>query len=97
MISGRIACELAVTAVLCVLVIFFFPSVQGPYSAVHGPATALQAVRAATRTKATIVQGALASLGNARVSPFAVLSRISRSEPSPYRTNFLKLDSILRC
>src|SRR4030095_17090798 len=46
MIPGRIGCELAVVTVLCVLMIFFFPLLQGPYSVVNGPATALQAPRA---------------------------------------------------
>ena len=45
--SGRIGCELAVLALLCVLTVYFFPAMQGPYSVVHGPATALLAARAA--------------------------------------------------
>jgi hypothetical protein len=38
--------ELAVVAMLCTLAIFFFPAVNGPYPTVHGPATALRAMRA---------------------------------------------------
>ena len=49
MIPGRIGCELAVLTVLCVLIVFFFPVMQGPFSVVHGPATALQGARAADR------------------------------------------------
>jgi len=41
MISGRIGSELAVMAVFCVLMIFLFPAMQGPYSVVNGPVTAL--------------------------------------------------------
>ena len=54
MTPGRIACALAVFAVLCVLAIFFFPSIDGPYSAVHGPVTALLSIRAAARLRVII-------------------------------------------
>lgn len=59
MISGRIGSELAVLSVFCVLSIFLFPCVQGPYSAVHGPVTALQAFRAAARLRIGILAAAL--------------------------------------
>jgi hypothetical protein len=49
MISGRTECALAVLAAFCVLVVFFFPALQGPYPAVHGPVTALLSLRAALR------------------------------------------------
>jgi hypothetical protein len=74
MIPDRIGCELAVLTILCVLMIFFFPLMQGPYSVVHGPATALQAARAAARLQIIIVQGALNSLGNFLISPLVILS-----------------------
>jgi hypothetical protein len=61
--SGHIGCELAVLAVLCVLTIFLFPSMQGPYSAVNGPVTALQAARTAVRLRKAIIQNAFRSLG----------------------------------
>ena len=54
MTPGRIACALAVFAVLCVLAIFFFPSIDGPYSAVHGPVTGLLSIRAAARLRVII-------------------------------------------
>lgn len=50
MISRHLACELSVLAGLCVLAIFLFPAV-GPYSATHGPVTALQAARAVARLR----------------------------------------------
>lgn len=58
MSPGRIVCALAVMAVLSVLSIFFFPSLQGPYSVVHGPVTALLSLRAAT-----MMRNAIASAG----------------------------------
>jgi len=51
MTSARIACSLAILAVLCVLFIFFFQALDGPYSAVHGPVTALLSLRAATQLR----------------------------------------------
>jgi hypothetical protein len=59
MISGRIGCELAFLALLCILSIFLFPAGQGPYSAVHGPVTSLQSMRAAARLRLTILAAAL--------------------------------------
>jgi hypothetical protein len=40
--------ELSIIALVCTLGIFLFPSSFGPYSSVHGPATALRAIRNAT-------------------------------------------------
>jgi hypothetical protein len=56
MSPGRIVCALAVVAVVSVLSIFFFPSLQGPYSVVHGPVTALLSFRAATVLRNAIVR-----------------------------------------
>jgi hypothetical protein len=56
MSPGRIVGALAVMAVLSMLAIFFFPSVQGPYSVVHGPCTALLSLRAATMVRNAIVR-----------------------------------------
>src|SRR5580698_5366369 len=82
MISGRrIGCEVAVLAVLSVLAIFLFPGVQGPYSVVHGPASALQAARAAVRLRIAIVQSALGSLANAVFSAVVIISWMSVSNP----------------
>ena len=54
MTPGRMACALAVFTVLCVLAIFLFPGMEGPYSAVHGPVTALLSIRAALRMRVAI-------------------------------------------
>jgi hypothetical protein len=93
MIPSRIGCELAVLTVLCVLMIFFFPVMQGPYSVVHGPATALLAARAAARLRVVIMQGALNSLGNFLILPLVIswmflsaaeFSSVSLPEYTPY-------------
>ncbi len=97
MLSGRITCELAVVAVLCVLMIFLFPSVQGSYSMVHGPVTALLAARAAVRLRMAIVQGALKSLGTRLISPQVVLSWISLPTAEFQLLSVPRYNSILRC
>jgi hypothetical protein len=94
MVSGRIGSELAVMAVLCVLMIFLFPAMQGPYSVVNGPVTALLAARAAVRLRIAIVQGALNSVGNYLVSP---LSGMSLSPAEFQSISLPEYNTILRC
>lgn len=43
MCSRRLLTEWAVLAVICTAVVFLFPAHVGPFSVVHGPATALRA------------------------------------------------------
>jgi hypothetical protein len=62
MTPGRIAYGFALVALLSVLGIFLFPAMQGPYSAVHGPVTALLSIRAATRLRMIIVRAGLIAL-----------------------------------
>ncbi len=95
--SGRIECELAVVATLCVLTIFLFPAMQGPYPVVHGPVTALQAARAALRVQIAIVQAALNSHGNAPISPLAVFSPMSLPTIEVEATGSPEHNTILRC
>ena len=97
MISGRIGSELAVMAVFCVLMIFLFPAMQGPYSVVNGPVTALLAARAAVRLRIAIVQGALNSVGNCLVSPLVVLSWMSLSPAEFQSISLPEYNTILRC
>ena len=46
---SRLRRELSVVVLLCTLSIFLFPGSTGPYSAVHGPVTALLALRQALK------------------------------------------------
>ena|ERR1700756_3852204 len=59
MTLGRITYALAFIAVLCVVTVFFFHTVEGPYSAVNGPVTALLSARAALGVRMAIVQAGL--------------------------------------
>jgi len=75
MTPGRLACGLALIAVLSVLGIFFFPASQGPYAAVHGPVTALLSIRAAARLRLIIVSSGLnAILGLVGKASIALVS-----------------------
>jgi hypothetical protein len=100
MVSGRIGCELAVVAVavVCVLMVFFFPSTQGPYSVVHGPATALQAARVSVRLLTAIVQGAFTPRANCLILPLVVLSWITLSKEAGFHSITLpECYTILNC
>jgi hypothetical protein len=101
MISGRVGCELAVLAVVCILLIFLFPAMQGPYCVVHGPATALLAAQAAFRLRMAIVQAALSSLGNGLISSLlflpCVLSWLSFSNAGLHSLRLSESSTILRC
>jgi hypothetical protein len=97
MISRRIGCNLALLAVLGVVTVFLFPAVQGPYSAVHGPVTALQAARAAARMHGAIVQAALQRAGSHRVSPLDVLPFLSVAKAEFNSAGLVDNCTILRC
>lgn len=96
MISGRIGDALATLAVVCVLTIFLFPAMQGPYSVVHGPASALLAIRAAAKVRTAIVQAARRSLG-ALTSLLVALRGMFVAEPDLYALPLLERSAILRC
>ena len=99
--SGRTECALAVLAVFCVLVVFFFPALQGPYPAVHGPVTALLSLRAAARLRLVTIRNSLRGIS-------ARLARAWRTEPALRRADLFvlhyqpasssaALNSVLRC
>lgn len=77
MTPGRVACGFAVLALVCVLGIFFCPVVSGPYSAVHGPVTALLSIRAAARLRMTIVRHGLGAIRGCFGRVGAALTRLS--------------------
>ena len=94
MTLGRIGCDVAVLAVLCILTIFLFPAHQGSYSAVHGPVTSLQALRAARRFWNSIVQAALASIAQASL---LIFSWMSFSNADFSSTAVPACSAVLRC
>ena len=97
MMVDRIGWELAVLAVLCVVVVFFFPAMQGPYSAVNGPVTALRSAQAAVRLRLAIVQAALNAFGNYRISvPLGVHGAADLLEELQ-RSSLPECGIVLRC
>ena len=60
--ADRIEGALAVVAVLCVLTIFLFPAMEGPYCAVHGPVTALLSIRASATLRLRMLRSGLTAL-----------------------------------
>jgi hypothetical protein len=60
--ADRIEGALAVVAVLCVLTIFFFPAMNGPYCVVHGPVTALLSIRASATLRMRFMRSRLSAL-----------------------------------
>ncbi len=97
MILSRIGWELAVLAVLCVAATFFFPAVQGPYSAVNGPVTALQSAQAAARLRVGIVQAALSLIGNFQIPSLAWVRSATVVCVEPQAPSFVDGGTILRC
>jgi hypothetical protein len=63
-----LANRLAILAIACILGLFLFPVAHGPYSAVHGPVTALSALRAGICLRWAIGAAALGRLGYGLVS-----------------------------
>lgn len=49
---------------LCVLLIFFFPLVQGPFQATHGPTTEFRASRAAMAVVHTMGKATASAVGS---------------------------------
>ena len=100
MILRRIGWELAVVAVLvvlCVAVVFFFPAMDGPYSAVNGPVTALQSAQAAARLRVAIVQAAFSLIHSDQIPPLAWISFLTVVCIEPLAPASFKVSTILRC
>jgi hypothetical protein len=94
---GRIGCELSVMAVLCILTIFLFPAMQGPYSVVHGPASALLAARYAARLRTSIVHAGCRLLGDCGISPLCVCCWMSLHQAELHQLSLPDCGAILRC
>jgi hypothetical protein len=85
---------MAALVAVCVLSIFFFPAMQGPYSVVHGPASGLLATRAALRLRISIIHSALRSYSFNPVSVVGLMvGAVSWLAPDA----LLEGSSILRC
>lgn len=97
MILSRMGWELAVLAVLCVVAIFFFPAMQGPYSAVNGPVTALQSAQAAARLRVAIIQSAFNLIGNSHIPPLAWVRATRVFLTQVQLPDYADCSAVLRC
>jgi hypothetical protein len=98
--ADRVEGALAVVAVLCVLTIFFFPGVQGPYCVVHGPVTALLSIRASATLRMRIVRSGLTALRdrlNRAYQAQALIAPALVSSTEPPMDDLAACGSILRC
>lgn len=100
MILRRLGWKLTVLTllvVLCVSVVFFFPAMDGPYSAVNGPVTALQSAQAAARLRVAIVQAAFSLIHNAQISSLTWTSFVITVGIEPLAPAVVQGSTILRC
>jgi hypothetical protein len=97
MMLGQMGREVAVLAVVCVAAIFFFPAIQGPYSAVNGPVTALQSAQAAARLRVAIIQSAFNLLGNFHIPRLAWVSLMRALRTQFQVPDYADCSAILRC
>lgn len=89
---------MSVSAVVCVLLMFFFPLPHGNFQSTHGPVTALRSMRALFLLVFSMLSAALQTL--ARVVPFtSLVSGLSlRSCVGQFWSfDFDRCSSILRC
>lgn len=96
---GRSAYVLVVLGLLCVLSIFFFHGVTGPYSVVHGPVTALLSMRMASRVRTAIARAGLSVLRSGRLLVASATAMLWMPVPSDVAVFSLSAgcSAILRC
>jgi hypothetical protein len=97
MTPGRTVSDLAVVTAFCVLAIFLFPAMQGSYSAMHGPVTALQAARSAARLRTAIVQFARTLSQDCRISLLTIFSLTPAATAEFMPVGLAECDGTLRC
>lgn len=92
--SRHCAYEITLVAMVCVLSIFFIPLAHGPYSAVHGPMTALRSLRHKLQLVLSICLAAL-QVFMAGLAAAAMHVQVSRL--SLFGSNVPELNAVLRC
>jgi len=97
MMPRQIGGTLAILVAFCIATILFFPAMQGPYSAVNGPATAFQAARASARLQAAIVHAGLNCIENWRIPFLPGVSSTAVGHPESDSASFPVCVTILRC
>jgi hypothetical protein len=97
MTPGRIAMAIAVLALVSVMAVLFFPVMQGPYSAVHGPVTVFHAARRAAGLRITAVRAGLGAIRRhcGSATPLLPWTEDLKAESQPVA--FAGCNSLLRC
>ena len=93
---ARIVYEPSFLVAICVLGLFLFPAAAGPYPAVHGPATTLQAVRSCTQVQASI-ESAPRTCFKPLVQEILASGEVPASDHGFTLLTLLPKTSILRC
>jgi hypothetical protein len=94
--SARIVYEPSFLVAVCVLGLFLFPAAAGPYPAVHGPATTLQAVRSCTQIQ-TSNEAAPTTCSKPLFAEIVPLGEDPASDHDFALLTLRPRDSILRC
>jgi hypothetical protein len=94
--SRQIVYETSFLVILCVVSLFLFPASAGPYPAVHGPATALQAARSSNQLQAAIA-GAPKDCSDQTFSTLRPAASESARNNEPVPVTWHGATSILRC
>ena len=94
--SRQIVYETSFLVILCVVSLFLFPASAGPYPAVHGPATALQAARSSNQLQAAIA-GASKDCSEQTFSPLSLEASETLRDNESVPVNWHGATSILRC
>jgi hypothetical protein len=91
----QLSYEFALIAILCTIALFLFPAVQGPYSAVHGPVTALLSLKA----KLFLCLALLLAAMHLLVRCVAICDLAFRLRGGPFLSASLNSEhtSVLRC
>lgn len=101
-VHSRIICSPTRSVVIlamsvALLTICLFPSVQGPYSVVHGPATAFRAARSAGIAQASIMHSAMHLAANYAGCQLPVALQTSPSKAEPCLEMIQQGNMTLRC
>jgi hypothetical protein len=83
MLSRYLTSEFAIVAIVCIAALFLFPAMHGPYSAVHGPVTALLSIRAKVKLRLAMALTTLLLLNRLMVA-FCKFARPVSAPQEPF-------------
>lgn len=98
MFPRHLGYEIVILTVICTVALFLFPTASGPYSAVHGPVTALLSFRVRLKRWLRMMLVGLRSLGHVLPRSFPAL-RTVRQKILPLQSDLRDQEqvAVLRC